>query len=352
MNLKKSVSFLMIIVIFFFIQGCSPNEQPQPSEGLPENELTEPITLKMVSFQALHLPTSEFARKLIEKVEELSNGEIKIQLVGGPEAIAVFDQPEAVKNGVVDLAYTCSSYCVGLQKELLYNIAKSTGSLETRETGLYDYWVNLLENSETFKVRFLGFHEGKPPYNSYYMFTNIKVDKIEDLKGAKIRGVMNYQPFTEAIGANIITMPFPDVYQAMEHGVVDGFWWPIAGGAVYDNSLHEVTKYIINYPLYQTDGIVLANWDTWQNLSKEHQDILIKAQEETELWGYEQYEGGFEGDLNNLLDGGMEIVEFSTEEVEYLNEIAVSSIKEYAQKEIGPEATEELFELLTKRTVN
>lgn len=45
-----------------------------------------------------------------KKIEEQSNGRIKVQYAGGPESIPAFNQGDAVRTGVVDFSVLSTAY--------------------------------------------------------------------------------------------------------------------------------------------------------------------------------------------------------------------------------------------------
>ena len=42
----------------------------------------------------------------VDKVNEAGKGVVQIDVRGGPEAIGMFQQPDAVRDGIVDMVYT------------------------------------------------------------------------------------------------------------------------------------------------------------------------------------------------------------------------------------------------------
>ena len=49
----------------------------------------------------------------VDKVNEAGEGVVKIEVRGGPEAIGMFQQPDAVRDGIVDMVYTPGSFYGG-----------------------------------------------------------------------------------------------------------------------------------------------------------------------------------------------------------------------------------------------
>ena len=68
--------------------------------------------VKVVSAWAQNNKMNDALWMLQKKVKEKSNGQLEITWGGGPEAIPAFQLVEALRNGVVDLAWTAHTYNV------------------------------------------------------------------------------------------------------------------------------------------------------------------------------------------------------------------------------------------------
>ena len=55
--------------------------------------------------------------EFVDKVNTAGEGVVQIEVRGGPEAIGMFQQPDAVRNGVVDMVYTPGSFYAGTVPE-------------------------------------------------------------------------------------------------------------------------------------------------------------------------------------------------------------------------------------------
>ena len=100
----------------------------------------------------------------------------------------------------------------------------------------------------------------------YFLLTTKKqVKTLEDLKGMKIR--IPGGPPTEmakALGAVPTPIPMPDMYQALDKGVVDGMGVPWE--AVQGFRLYEVAKYYTMVPLFVAYFSLCANKQKWTSL--------------------------------------------------------------------------------------
>jgi len=99
----------------------------------------------------------------------------------------------------------------------------------------------------------------------------------EDIKGLKVR-VMNSPVYLDTfnqLGASTVGIPFPEVYSALQTGVIDAQENPLLTTVLM--KFLEVTKYVTNTQHSMTECIIIVNPEFWESLSPEHQQILRDA---------------------------------------------------------------------------
>ncbi|MEJ2662363.1 MAG: DctP family TRAP transporter solute-binding subunit [Desulfobacteraceae bacterium] len=110
-------------------------------------------------------------------------------------------------------------------------------------------------------------------------FTNTKRDvrKPEDIAGLKVR-VMNspvYLDTFKQLGASTVGIPFPEVYNALQTGVIDAQENPLLTSILM--KFTEVTKHVTRTQHCLTECIIIVNPDYWKSLSKSEQKIFREA---------------------------------------------------------------------------
>lgn len=107
--------------------------------------------------------------------------------------------------------------------------------------------------------------------------TNRLVQKVADLKGARIRTMEHpgHQAMVRALGASPTPLPFGEVYSALKSGVIDGLELPYQ--AILNMKLNEVISHVIadGHLFNQTFLIVGDKW--FSALPAEHQAAVLKA---------------------------------------------------------------------------
>ncbi|MFT2213990.1 TRAP transporter substrate-binding protein [Rhizobium giardinii] len=106
------------------------------------------------------------------------------------------------------------------------------------------------------------------------------VEKVDDIEGLKIRVVQSpiYLEMFQALGANAVPMPFPEVYTALETGTVDGQENPAP--SILTAKLNEVQKYITLTRHTYNPMVLLFSKPLWEQLDQEERDLLQAAASE------------------------------------------------------------------------
>ncbi|MFN3535048.1 MAG: DctP family TRAP transporter solute-binding subunit, partial [Desulfatiglandales bacterium] len=121
--------------------------------------------------------------------------------------------------------------------------------------------------------------------NEFRDLTNSKrpIKSPADLQGLKIR-TMESPIFIDTykqLGANPVPMPFPEIYNALQQGVIDGQDNPLYTSILM--KFTEVNKFASISGHLLTECIIIVNQDWWNKLKPEYQQILKEAAYNTEV---------------------------------------------------------------------
>ena len=127
------------------------------------------------------------------------------------------------------------------------------------------------------KIRVLGY----PTFGARHLLnTKRRVIKPDDLKGLKIRAP---DPLLEAtwraLGANPTPLPFPEVFNALQQGVIDGDANPLT--SIQTFRWYESVKYVSYTNTAVGIGVFIINEPFFQKLPKAQQDVILKAAAES-----------------------------------------------------------------------
>jgi TRAP-type C4-dicarboxylate transport system substrate-binding protein len=247
----------------------------------------------------------------VDKVNAAGEGVIQIEVRGGPEAIGMFQQPDAVRDGIVDMVYTPGSFYGGALPEKDALVASNLTAVETRENG----GIELIDqiHQERMGLKYLGWFDSGVCYNlwtrdepSFDANGNLEVD------GLRLRGNAVYNAFfTNYLQAQVIDLPTGEVYSALQNGVVDATGWTQIG--LIDLKWNEFLNYRIEPCFFSTDLGVIVNQETWDGLSDEAKTILQDTAIQHEIDSVNALRTKRDEDFAALDAAGMKVVELEGE---------------------------------------
>jgi TRAP-type C4-dicarboxylate transport system substrate-binding protein len=302
---------------------------------------------------AVHaFPTSlvytESFLSFVEKVNEAGKGIVQINVLGGPEVIGLSQQPDAVRNGVVDMAYTAASFYAGTIPERDALIASNTNAVYARESGGIDLLNEI--HQKKMGVYYLGWFDSGVKYNLYTVDKpKVKENGDLDISGMKLRSNPVYDAFFQSyLGAKPISLPTTDVYAALERSVSNATGWTEIG--LKDLGWNKFLNYRITPSFLSTDMGTIVNLKSWQGLSKESQDLIQRIAIEHERDSAEKFSALGKQQLTELERDGMQEFALDAEAAERFSRMARTTSWERMRKQMErhPMGLEYYDELISK----
>ena len=257
------------------------------------------------AFPATLIYTQSFL-SFVDKVNEAGEGVVQIDVRGGPEAIGMFQQPDAVRDGIVDMVYTPGSFYGGALPEKDAMVASNLTAVETRQNG----GTALIDeiHQEKMGLKYLGWFDSGVCYNLWTRNEpTFDADGNLEVEGLKLRGNAVYNAFfTNYLGAQVIDLPTGEVYSALQRGVVDATGWTQIG--LIDLKWNEFLNYRIEPCFFSTDLGVIVNLEKWNSLSPEAQQILQDVAIQHEADSVEALKAKKDADFAALEAAGMQVV--------------------------------------------
>lgn len=224
-------------------------------------------SLRAVGFIPKNHPVLAQANVWVDAINESLKGKLRVNYVGGPEVIGRFQQQNAVRTGVVDLTFSVTADFQDELPEVQAFVLSKISPAEERNSGFYDLMVQSFE-------RVNGRYIGRVQIGGFYLWTKKKPEKLDDLKGLKMRTAALYDKMMRELGMVPVTMNQPEVYTALEQGTVDGLGWPTFGVRSAGWTRH--VKNVIDMPFYGSSNVIaLMNLDRWKKLSPEIQKTIL-----------------------------------------------------------------------------
>ncbi|XQU09146.1 TRAP transporter substrate-binding protein DctP [Halomonas sp. LY9] len=244
--------------------------------------------------------------EFVDKVNERGEGVVQINVRGGPEVIGLSEQPDAVRNGVVDMAYTAASFYAGAVPERDAMVASNTNAIYARENGGIDLLNQI--HQEKMGTYYLGWFDSGVSYNLYTINEpSIDAEGNLSVSGLRLRSNPVYDAFfQDYLGAQPISLPTTDVYAALERSVVNATGWTQIG--LKDLNWDRFLNYRVDPAFFSTDMGVIVNLDKWNQLSPESQQILQEVAIEHERDSAEKLAALSEEQQAALEADGMQVI--------------------------------------------
>jgi C4-dicarboxylate-binding protein DctP len=181
-----------------------------------------------------------------------------------------------------------------------------------------------------------------------HFFNRVRPIKVmSDFKGLKFRiqASKAFEEFYKVVGANPIVMPFSEVYQALQQGIIDGEdqHWDSFGSSKH----WEVAKYVTQCNYTYTGYLVAMNQKFWDSLPPDVQKELDQILKEVQAWNWE--EAGKR--VNHFVElgrkAGMKIYDLPPAELDRWKKTSAPVIKMY-EPIVGQDVMQALYQLAEK----
>jgi TRAP-type transport system periplasmic protein len=333
---QKSALWFLAIAVLLFASGLSGSLNQAGAQTFTINTLTAWPRSAFESGQFL-----KFLENVQKEADEKYPGQLKMVYKGAGEVVSTNEQVEACRTGLIEMVYTAGSYYTSILPVIDIMSLTDMMPWEERKAGVFDYLDKL--HNEKANIHMLG-RVGTGSY--FHLFLAKPMEKVGDLQGRKIRCSPTTISFMRAAGATPIQMPPPDVYTAMERGVVDGYILP--PGTIRDFGLVPVSKYIVFPGIYQPCQFVLMNLSAWNKLPKHFQDLLTEHTEKMGRFNIEAQVAQLKSEMESFKKEGMQFIELSPEEGVDFKKLANDALYDTVVKK-APEESKKLLDMITKK---
>ncbi|GAB6156216.1 TRAP transporter substrate-binding protein [Desulfosporosinus burensis] len=272
---KSLVVFLMVGLLIISLAGCGGKNNAQQGQG----DKKDTINLRLANVVQPAHPMNVAVEKFAKKVQEKSNGRIKITVYPARQLGDDRQLFEQVQQGSLDMAEISAAPMSGttplmtaLQMPYLFTswdqYAKVIKGPATE---------NLLKGLEKNNVK------GLAVYNAGFrnlVTVNKPVQSPVDLKGLKFRTAETplHVDIFKALGANPTPMPYGEIYSGLQNKVIDGLEMDYS--AILMEKHYEVAKNITVERHFTWPAVLMINTAKFNALSPEDQKIIQEAAKE------------------------------------------------------------------------
>ncbi len=250
-------------------------------------------------------------------VAEATDGKFQVQPFAAGELVGTFQAFDAVANGTVEMAHTCSYYYVGKDPTFALGTALPFG-LNARQMNawLYQGGGNDLLNEFYGKQGVYGLPGGNTGTQMGGWFRK-EIKSVEDLKGLKMRIAGIAGQIMAKLGVVPQQVAGGDIYPALERGTIDAAEWV---GPYDDEKLgfNKVAPFYY-YPGFWEGGPTihfLFNQAKWNELPKTYKAIATQAAMAANLEMQAKYDAKNPAALRRLVGSGAQLRPFSQEILE------------------------------------
>lgn len=288
MKKKAILGLSILLVVFLIFAGCGQKSQA-PSEQTTTKQQAGGAVVEL----KLHHhdpPTALSHREGFEPwakmVEQRTNGKVKITIYPGETLGKAKDAYEMVTNGIADIAWGFVGFFPGRfpMTEVVTLPMLGIPSAEVGSKILWELYSNTPYLKNEFpgvKVLFLHTHSTVPIGT-----TKKAVRTLEDLKGLKIRTPAGPPTeFMKQAGALPVTIPAPEIFEALQKGAIDGYVIDWHGVGAF--RLPEISNYHTDAKLYIGPFWVIMNEKKWNSLPPDVQKAIeeVSGAYAAELFG-------------------------------------------------------------------
>ncbi len=296
----RFMAMMMVILLFPVAVALSGGAE----EVTPE----DPVDMRIASTGGTDSLRGDALRFFQEEIANKTDGAINVRLyldgqLGGDE-----DNTYQLQEGSVEAIFngTAPHFLFGDEMEIEYwpFIFDDADHLVTfYDTSDFVQEVNEMLIEEM-GIRSLVLATRGPRH----ITSDTPIERPEDLEGLQFRtpGIDSVVRAFEGLGANVVSLPVPELITGLETGMVDGQENPLDN--IYSWGLYDVQDYLtLTYHTY-SGRMFYVNEQFWQGLPEDLQQAVVSTAEEMAAFIRENIERADEEYLAELEERGMEVI--------------------------------------------
>jgi len=348
--MKKCTLLVILIAIaaaFAFANGQGEQPQEQPQVQAPQNA---EFVLKLAHADATNVYTSRKHTQAVvfqSLVNSRSNGRIKVEVYGAGALGAEREYVEGIKNGTVEAGIASgvmgSFFPPAFVTDIPYLFPSAPIAWAVMDGPFGDSLRERLLKETG--IRCLGFAEV-----GFRNFTNDKrpIRTPADMRGLKIRVQETplYVNMVKALGAIPTPIAWPEVYTALQTGVVDGEENPVA--TILAANFPEVQKYVtLDGHVYGVDWF-LINENFFQSLPDDLKYVVLDSARIANNVGRGVQQALGSTGVDKLKAQGMEVYVPSPAEKEQFKKATQPAVIDWLKTQVDPQLIQDVLDAVDK----
>lgn len=301
-----------------------------------------------VRYSHVSTPESGFgqaAEIFKRKVAETSDGQIEVEVFPNSTLYGQEDELQALQAGSVEMVAPTVSVLTSASPEFflfdlpfVFDGPDDVMQILEKDTAIGKAFFENEDLAER-GMKAIGIaHSGFK-----HLTSNTQMRTPEDLRGLKMRVQPSnvLRDMMRAWGANATPMPFAELYNGLQQGVVDGQDNPYT--SIFTTKVFEVQDHLTETAHGYNMGPILVNQDFFDSLPEHLQQAMIEAGEQTGPEGLEYTQNINVEDKQKIEDSGeTEIYVPTEEERQAFKDAAVPALWDQYAPQVGQELIDEL----------
>ena len=268
--------FIGLVIALLMVISVSMTLYAEGQQDGSSNSKAPTVTWKLSHTQDPKSTYHQGAEKMKEYVEEKTNGRFTINIFHSSQLGWEREVLEAMQIGTVEATIPALGPFATFVDS--YNVFNLPFTFQGPEHMLraYEHPVmnELIKDAE--KQGFIVATHCLPTFR-YPLYNKRPILEPDDFKGLKIRtmSVPAHVDTYKALGAQVVTTAFNEVYSALQMGAIDGnenYYQNL-----YTMKFHEQSEYISNLPILNNAAAFVFSKAAWDKLPADYQQILIEG---------------------------------------------------------------------------
>lgn len=326
-----------VVAAGLVLTGCSGAASPSGEES---------FELQFASYNVPDAAESLAQKEWAKRVEERTEGRVKVEFFFQESLLGAAETLPGVADGRADLGWVATGYHPAeLPLTSIVGIPFITQDPNAQNRAMADLYASheeLRSEWEQQGVHVLGWN----PSSANIVASKQEVQTMDDLQGVKVRGYGYVSEALSLAGMNAIGLAQPEVYEALQRGVLDATSGASLNIAV-DRKFQEVAPYFVglDFGTYSITADVISK-RTWDSLPEDIKEIMTEVSAEQREFYAEFLEQEEAEACEQLLAAGGTPIILSTEETQAWRDKAGPEIRAIWKEDVAsanPEADADAF---------
>lgn len=338
----------MSLILIVLLSACGDSEENASANegGESESSEGESMTLTVGGQSAPDNPITLSLMDYTDKIESETDGRIKFDVYPANQLGDYTIIYEEIMKGTIDMGLISIPSQFDARTEmhmmpyLIENYDQAEGVYGV-DSFIYDKTSEIINEQgvELLGLRPIGFGGigTTKPINDP---TGLGTDK--DVV-TRIPQMDVYRSFAEEMGFHSVSIPWADIFTGLQTGTADG----IIGAQPAANYLNfgDVINHYYQYNYSFETVALLINKDLLDSLSDKDRELLVNAGEEFTVKSFEEAAEIDENYLQEMRDSGIEVIEFSNEELKEMANYTREKVWPKTREALGDEIVDELMKI-------